>query len=65
MEVYDTDGDGIREIVAECGTRDGSDVISMEGCYRVRESYVYKWTGPVFNAGRIPWACHMSAIILR
>lgn len=49
MEVYDTDGDGIREIVAECGTRDGSDVISMEGCYRVRESYVYKWDGTSFQ----------------
>ncbi len=46
MEVVDTDGDGISEIVAECGTQDGSDVISMEdGCYRVRESYVYKWDG--------------------
>ncbi len=46
MEVVDTDGDGISEIVAECGTLDGSDVISMEdGCYRVRESYVYKWDG--------------------
>jgi hypothetical protein len=51
MEVYDTDGDGISEIVAECGTRDGSDVISMdEGCYRVRESYVYKWDGECFHS---------------
>lgn len=46
MEVNDTDGDGISEIIAECGTQDGSDVISMEdGCYRVRESYAYKWDG--------------------
>lgn len=51
MEVYDTDGDGISEIVAECGTCDGSDVISLEeGCYRVRESYVYKWDGTAFRS---------------
>lgn len=51
MEVYDTDGDGISEIVAEFGTPDGSDVISMEeGCYRVRESFVYKWDGACFRS---------------
>jgi hypothetical protein len=51
MEVYDTDGDGIGEIVAEFGTSDGSDVISLEeGCYRVRESFVYKWDGAGFKS---------------
>lgn len=46
MEVDDIDGDGISELVVECGTQDGSDVISLEdGFYHVRESYVYKWDG--------------------
>ncbi len=46
MEVDDIDNDGMSEIIAECGTQDGNDVLSLEnGCYHVRESYLYKWDG--------------------
>ncbi|NLK88080.1 MAG: hypothetical protein GX279_11415 [Clostridiaceae bacterium] len=67
MEVYDTDGDGISEIVAECGTREGSDVISMdEGCYRVREGHVYKWDGAGFRSGPyevgMPYVSYNTAV---
>jgi len=46
MEVRDIDGDGIAEIIIECGTHTGKEVIEMEeACYHVRKGCVYKWNG--------------------
>lgn len=51
LQVADTDGDGIAEIVVEFGTQDGHEVISAEeACYHVRESKVYKWDGKSYCA---------------
>ncbi len=67
MKLADIDGDGISEIIAECGTGEGSDVISLEeSCYHVRESYAYKWNGSGFqsqpNCVSMPYISYNMAV---
>mgnify|MGYP000155939727 CR=1 FL=1 len=67
MEVNDADGDGIAEIIAECGTGTGHEIISMEEtCYHVRESFMYKWDGSCFSekpySVKMPYISYNTAV---
>mgnify|MGYP000291588587 CR=1 FL=1 len=67
MEVNDADGDGVAEIIAECGTKAGHEIISLEEtCYHVRESFMYKWDGKAFavkpHSVKMPYESYNAAV---
>jgi hypothetical protein len=67
MEVDDIDNDGIAEIVIECGTYSGSEIIAMKDtCYHVREGCVFKWDGNEYAkyAGQVhmPYESYNTAV---
>ncbi len=67
MEVTDVDGDSVAEIIAECGTKAGHEIISLEdACYHVRESFMYKWDGYSYRVKpysvKMPYVSYNTAV---
>lgn len=67
MELNDIDADGINEILIECGTQTGEEIIALkESFYHVREGFAYKWDGagytPKMNQVRTPYVSYNTAV---
>jgi hypothetical protein len=56
LEVCDTDGDRVFELVVESGSMKGNEILELdESCFHVRESCFYKWDGLSY----IKWPHHV------
>lgn len=67
VEVMDTDGDGLFEIVVESGTHAGQEILALsEACYHVREGCYFKWDGSDYvkhsNEVRMPYQSYNAAV---
>lgn len=67
MEAADADNDGIDEVIVECGTNWGSEIIEpSEACYHVRDGFLYKWNGKDYaeSSGkvRVPYDSYNTAV---
>lgn len=67
METMDVDNDGIDEVIVECGTNWGSEIIEpSEACYHVRDGFIYKWNGKDYAESnskvRMPYESYNIAV---